>query len=86
MRMPEHTILIERVPAYGEGEKKGSQRKIREFLLECGFDEDFAEAANDDFCRGFGAARDAIIGIMKERYWQQHGNGTKQKGNGTHEK
>ena len=59
--------VIHKVPDYGYGVRKSSKRKIQEFMLENGYDldADYVESISDEFCQGFGVAKELILNIMK---------------------
>ena len=63
--------IIHKVPDYSYGEKKRSKRKIKEIMLKNEYDEDFVEETSDEFCQGFGVAKDIILKLMKEELEKQ---------------
>lgn len=68
---PMHLYFMDKVPSYGYGEPKGSMRKIKECLRKMEYDEEFIENINDDFCKGFGASRDIIFELLKNKHWEK---------------
>lgn len=58
--------ILDRVPVYRYGVKKRSKREIQEIMAEFEYDEDSIENISDDFCQGFGVAREIIMEMIKE--------------------
>lgn len=58
--------IIHRVPSYFYGEKKSSKRKIKAIMLKYGHDEDYIENISDEFCQGFGVAKEIILKLIQE--------------------
>ena len=58
--------IIYKVPSYSYGEKTASKRKIKEFMFKCGHDEKYIEGISDDFCQGFGVAKEIILNLIAE--------------------
>ena len=58
--------IIHKIPDYGHGVKKISKRKIKEIMLENEYDEDYVEEVSDEFCRGFGVAKEILLKLIKK--------------------
>lgn len=71
MIYPVHLDIISKIPSYTEGEKRRCKRKIQETMRKYEYDEDFIESIEDNFCRGFGIAKDIIDTALMEEYWKQ---------------
>ena len=56
--------IIHRIPSYSYGEKKLSKRKIKEIMLKYEHDVDYIENISDEFCQGFGVAKQIILELM----------------------
>ncbi|MCH1972603.1 hypothetical protein MCI89_09650 [Muricomes sp. OA1] len=69
MIYPAH--LDSKIPSYTKGKKKLCKKKIQEILYKYEYDEDFIENIDDNFCQGFGVAKDIIFIFLKEEYWKQ---------------
>lgn len=67
---PMHLYIMDKVPSYSKGTRKSSKRKIKECLLNMEYDTEFIEDITDDFCEGFGVARDIIFELLKNEYWK----------------
>lgn len=67
---PMHLYIMDKVPSYSKGTCKSSKRKIKECLLNMEYDTEFIENITDDFCEGFGVARDIIFELLKNQYWK----------------
>ena len=74
MEYPVHLLIDSEIPYYSKGKKNSCKRKIQEIMHKYDYDEDFIDTINDDFCRGFGTARDIIFEFLKEEYWKQREN------------
>jgi len=57
--------IIHKVPDYTSATKKCCKRKIQEFMLKHECDDDYVEEISDDFCQGFGVAKNLILKTMK---------------------
>lgn len=60
--------ILNRVPSYGYGKPKTSMREIKKIMQELEYDEDFIDNINDDFCQGFGVARNIITKLLSDRH------------------
>ena len=69
-----HLLINSKIPHYSNEKKNSCKRKIQEIMRKYDCDEDFIDTINDDFCRGFGTARDIIFEFLKEGYWKQREN------------
>ena len=67
---PIHLDIMDKISSYGNGVQERSKREIQEFLLNMDYDKDFVENINDDFCEGFGTAKDIIFELLKNKYWE----------------
>lgn len=67
---PVHLEIDSKIPHYQKNKKKLSKKKIQEIMYKYGYDEDFIENIDDNFCQGFGVARDIIISLLKDKYWE----------------
>lgn len=74
MEYPVHLLIDSKIPHYSKGKKNLCKRKIQEIMRKFEYDEDFIDTIDDDFCRGFGTARDIIFEFLKEEYWKQREN------------
>lgn len=74
MECPAHLLINSKIPHYSNEKKNSYKRKIQEIMRKYDCDEDFIDTINDDFCRGFGTARDIIFEFLKEGYWKQREN------------
>lgn len=61
--------IIHKLPDYNDGDKKGSIRKMREFMQKHEYDEDLIENINNDFCQGFDIAKRMTIDMCKNAWW-----------------
>lgn len=71
MIYPAHLDIDSMVPYYNEGKKKSCKKKIQEIMSQYEYDEDFVKNIDDNFCQGFGVARDIIFTFLKEEYWEK---------------
>lgn len=69
MKNPIHIDIIHKIPGYMQSKRRLSMRYIRETMKEYGYDEDYIENISDDFCQGFGVAKDIIIEMLSKKYW-----------------
>ena len=63
--------ILDRVPGYRPATAKRDMRKIRERLKELEYDEEFINGINEDFCQGFGTAKEILAGLFQEQYWKE---------------
>lgn len=71
MMHPVHLDINSKIPSYTESEKRLCKKKIQEIMLKYEYDEDFIKNIDDNFCQGFGVAKDIIFTFLKEEYWKQ---------------
>lgn len=62
--------VLHKVPEYRYGKPKSSMREIKNIMREMEYDEDAIENINDDFCQGFGVAREIISDLLWDKYWK----------------
>ena len=74
MEYPIHLLIDSKIPYYSKGKKNLCKRKIQETMRKFEYDEDFIDTIDDDFCRGFGNARNIIFEFLKEDYRNQREN------------
>ena len=63
--------ILDRLPGYCPATPKRAMRKIRELLTELEYDEDFINGINDEFCQGFGTAKEIFTRLFHDRYWEE---------------
>ena len=69
-----HTVHLDinsKISSYTESEERLCKKKIQEIMLKYEYDEDFIKNIDDNFCQGFGVAKDIIFTFLKEEYWKQ---------------
>lgn len=70
MKEPVQIAVIENIPRYSSAKPKSGKRKIKEIMHEYGYDDDYIENINDNFCQGWDTAVDIIIKMLSDRYWK----------------
>ena len=65
--------ILNHIPDYHIGTKKGDMRKIKAILQEYDFDEDLIQSLTPEFCQGFDAARSIFAEACKQKYWNTKG-------------
>lgn len=65
MPYPLYLSIIQKVPDYIRGTRKICRHHIQDIMSEFEYDEDYIESVNDDFCQGFGVAKDITVKILK---------------------
>lgn len=60
--------ILRKVPEYSYGKPKSSMRQIKNIMREMEYDEEAIENINDDFCQGFGVAREIISDLLWRKY------------------
>lgn len=63
--------LIHEIPDYGYGVRKQSRRRIQKIMHDYEYDEDTIETISDEFCQGFGTAKEIILKLMREELDKQ---------------
>lgn len=58
--------IIHKIPDFKAGMRKRSKRQIQELMHEYDYDQDFIDTVSDEFCRGFGTAREIILELIKD--------------------
>ena len=58
--------IIHKVPSYFHSQNKMSKRKIQEIMRKNEYDEKYIENISDDFCQGFGVAKQIILELMSQ--------------------
>lgn len=71
MSDPAHIDIINKIPEYKRGTKRGDKRKIKTIMRHYEFNDDVVENINDDFCNGWDSARYIIIEMLKDKYWKR---------------
>lgn len=71
MTYPVHLEIDSMIPYYNEGKKNQARKEIQELMSKYEYDEDFVKNIDDNFCQGFGVARDIIFTFLKEEYWKK---------------
>lgn len=64
----EHAYLkiINKIPDVSLATPKLNKRQIKEIMREHSFDEDYIESISDDFCQGFGVAKNIILKELRK--------------------
>lgn len=65
--------ILNNLPDYYTGTKKGDMRKIKAALQEYEFDDDFIQTITPEFCQGFHAAKFIFTEACKQKYWNTKG-------------
>lgn len=66
-----HIEIIHEIPDYVYAKPKSSKRKIQEIMRRYEYDDDMIHDINDDFCQGFGTAKNIIVELLKNNYYEQ---------------
>lgn len=64
---PVHLDIDSKIPSYTEGKKRLCKKKIQAIMHEYEYDEDDIKNIDDNFCQGFGVAKDIIYTFLKEK-------------------
>lgn len=64
--------ILRKVPEYRYGKPKSSMRDIKNIMREMEYDEEAIENVNDDFCQGFGVAREIISDLLWRKYLEEN--------------
>lgn len=62
--------ILDKVPGYQPGTPKRSRREIQEYLSVMEYDEEFISEINEDFCKGFGTAKEILAKLLSDQYWK----------------
>lgn len=65
MIYPVHSVIDVKIPSYHKSKKKLCKKKIQEIMREYGYDEDFIKDIDDNFCQGFGVAKEIIYDFLR---------------------
>lgn len=71
MKWPLYMTLIEKLPDYGRGIKKQAKHNIQALMTEQDYDTDYIHNITDDFCQGFGVAKDIAVRLLKKEEIKQ---------------
>lgn len=64
--------VLHEIPEYRYGKPKSSVREIKNIMREMEYDEEAIENINDDFCQGFGVAREIISDLLWRKYLEEN--------------
>lgn len=62
---------IDSIPSCNEGKKRLCRKRIQEIMSKYEYDDDFIKDIDDNFCQGFGVAKDIVFTFLKEEYWKR---------------
>ena len=71
MEMPIHVDIIHSIPKYSRRTAGRDRLKIGKMMGEFGYDVEYVENISDEFCRGWDAARDIIVQMLSNKYWEE---------------
>lgn len=69
LNQPIHLSILNKIPGYQKCTQKRDKKKIQEMMRQYDYDDDFIENMNEDFCLGWNAAREIMIQILSDLYW-----------------
>lgn len=72
MENPVHLTVLDTIPGYFKGTSKRDVRRIKEIMRKFEYEDDFIDGVNEDFCIGWNAAKNIIIQMLSDLYWENN--------------